>query len=76
MRQAVEYLVSRGDIDGSKLAYLGASAGAASAPVMVSLEERFRTAVLFEGGLSQQQFGRRRSMPSISCPAFESRSSC
>ena len=50
-RQAVEYLVSRGDIDASKLAYLGASAGAAMAPVMVSLEERFRTAVLFEGGL-------------------------
>ena len=51
LRQAVEYLVSRGDIDGSKLAYLGASAGAALAPAMVSLEERFRTAVLFEGGL-------------------------
>jgi formylglycine-generating enzyme required for sulfatase activity/dienelactone hydrolase len=51
LRQAVEYLVSRGDIDGSKLAYLGASAGAALAPAMVALEERFRTAVLFEGGL-------------------------
>jgi dienelactone hydrolase len=44
-------LVSRGDIDASKLGYFGASWGAASAPVMVSLEERFRTAVLFEGGL-------------------------
>ena len=43
--------MSRGDIDGSKLGYLGASWGAAIAPVMVSLEERFRTAVLFEGGL-------------------------
>jgi dienelactone hydrolase len=51
LRQAVEYVVSRGDIDGSKLAYLGASWGAAAAPVMVSLEERFKTAVLFEGGL-------------------------
>jgi formylglycine-generating enzyme required for sulfatase activity/dienelactone hydrolase len=51
LHQAVEYLVSRADIDGSKLAYLGASAGAALAPVMVSLEERVRTAVLFEGGL-------------------------
>jgi dienelactone hydrolase len=51
MRQSVEYLVSRDDIDASKLGYFGASWGAASAPVMVSLEERFRTAVLFEGGL-------------------------
>ena len=51
LRQSVEYLVSRDDIDASKLGYFGASWGAASAPVMVSLEERFRTAVLFEGGL-------------------------
>ncbi len=51
LRQAVEYATSRGDIDGSKLAYLGASWGAAVAPAMLSMEERFRTAVLFEGGL-------------------------
>ena len=55
MRQSVEYLVSRDDIDVSKLGYLGASWGSAGAPVMVSLEERFRTAVLFEGGLYQQR---------------------
>jgi formylglycine-generating enzyme required for sulfatase activity/dienelactone hydrolase len=55
MQHAVEYLVSRDDIDASKLGYLGASWGAAWAPVMVSLEERFRTAVLFEGGLYQQK---------------------
>jgi formylglycine-generating enzyme required for sulfatase activity/dienelactone hydrolase len=55
MRQAVEYLVSREDIDASKLGYLGASLGAAWAPVMVSLEDRFRTAVLFEGGLVPQK---------------------
>jgi eukaryotic-like serine/threonine-protein kinase len=55
MRQSVEYLVSRDDIDVSKIGYLGASWGSAWAPVMVSQEERFRTAVLFEGGLYQQQ---------------------
>jgi dienelactone hydrolase len=51
MRQSVEFLVSRDDIDASKLAYFGASWGSAVAPVMVAQEERFRTAVLFEGGL-------------------------
>jgi formylglycine-generating enzyme required for sulfatase activity/dienelactone hydrolase len=55
MRQSVEYLVSRDDIDASKLGYLGASWGSGSAPVMVAQEERFRTAVLFEGGLYQQK---------------------
>jgi dienelactone hydrolase len=60
LRQSVEYLVSRDDIDTSKLGYLGASWGASWAPVMVSLEERFRTAVLFEGGLSQA-----RPMPEV-----------
>jgi dienelactone hydrolase len=56
LRQTVEYLVSRDDIDASKLGYLGTSMGSAYAPVMVSVEERFRTAVLFEGGLYQQRF--------------------
>jgi dienelactone hydrolase len=55
LRQSVDYLVSRDDVDVSKLGYLGASWGSGSAPVMVSLEERFRTAVLFEGGLYQRQ---------------------
>ena len=34
LRQTVEYLVSRSDIDASKLAYFGASVGAGLAPVM------------------------------------------
>jgi eukaryotic-like serine/threonine-protein kinase len=55
MRQSVEYLVSRDDIDVSKLGYLGASWGSGSAPVMISQEDRFRTAVLFEGGLYQER---------------------
>jgi dienelactone hydrolase len=55
MRQSVEYLASRDDIDASKLGYLGASWGSAWAPVMVSQEERFRTAILFEGGLYQKR---------------------
>jgi formylglycine-generating enzyme required for sulfatase activity/dienelactone hydrolase len=57
LRQTVEYLMSRSDLDASKLAYVGASVGAGVAPVMVSLEPRFRTAVLFEGGLYQRPVG-------------------
>jgi formylglycine-generating enzyme required for sulfatase activity/dienelactone hydrolase len=56
LRQSVEYLASRADIDASKIGYLGVSQGAGWAPVMVSVEERFKTAVLFEGGLYQQPF--------------------
>jgi dienelactone hydrolase len=51
LKRSVEYLLSRGDIDAAKLGYCGISWGAAWAPVMVSLEDRFKTAVLFEGGL-------------------------
>jgi dienelactone hydrolase len=57
LRQAVEYLASRGDIDLAALGYLGASAGAGSAPTILSQEERFRTAVLFEGGLYLRPVG-------------------
>jgi pimeloyl-ACP methyl ester carboxylesterase len=39
-------------MDAAKLGYIGVSSGAARAPVMVSLEDRFKTAVLFAGGLS------------------------
>jgi formylglycine-generating enzyme required for sulfatase activity/dienelactone hydrolase len=57
LRQTVEYLASRSDIDASKLAYVGASVGAGVAPAMLSLEGRFRTAVLFEGGLYLRRVG-------------------
>ncbi|MFN0170503.1 MAG: SUMF1/EgtB/PvdO family nonheme iron enzyme [Bryobacteraceae bacterium] len=52
LRRSVEYLLTREDINASKLGYVGVSWGASSAPVMVSLEDRFKTAVLFAGGLS------------------------
>jgi cephalosporin-C deacetylase-like acetyl esterase len=51
LRQSIEFLMNRGDIDASKPGYFGASSGSALAPVMLALEERLRTAVLFEGGL-------------------------
>ncbi len=51
LKRSVDYLLSRNDIDASRLAYVGTSWGAAWAPLMISLEQRFKTAVLFEGGL-------------------------
>jgi len=56
LKRSVEYLLSRGDIDPAKLGYVGVSWGAAWAPVMLSLEDRFQTAVLFEGGLYLRAF--------------------
>jgi serine/threonine protein kinase/formylglycine-generating enzyme required for sulfatase activity/dienelactone hydrolase len=51
LRRSVEYLLNRGDVDPARLAYVGASWGAASAPMMLALEDRFKTAILQDGGL-------------------------
>ena len=48
--RAVDYIESRSDLDHEKLAYYGYSWGAALAPIMNSVETRFRTAVLLSGG--------------------------
>jgi formylglycine-generating enzyme required for sulfatase activity/dienelactone hydrolase len=51
MRRAVEYLLTRPDIDRTRLAYCGASAGGGIAPFMLAMEPLLRAAVLHEGGL-------------------------
>lgn len=56
LKQSVEYLLTRKEIDATKLGYIGVSWGARFAPVMVSLEDRFKTAVLLAGGLSMEAF--------------------
>ena len=50
IRRAVDYLESRKDIDRTRIAYLGASWGAGSAPVFLAVEPRFKVAVLQDGG--------------------------
>jgi len=50
IRRAVDYLESRPDIDRTRIAYLGASWGAGSAPVFLAVEPRFKVAVLQDGG--------------------------
>jgi dienelactone hydrolase len=49
--RSLDYLESRRDIQRGNVAYYGLSWGAHMAPVYLSLEERFKTAVLLVGGL-------------------------
>ncbi len=50
VRRAVDYLETRPDIDKSKLAYLGVSAGTAYGVIYTALEHRFKTIVFLDGG--------------------------
>ena len=49
--RSIDYLQTRPDIDVGKLAYYGVSLGAAEGPRLVSLDSRFKAAVLSTGGL-------------------------
>jgi len=49
--RSIDYLETRRDIDMTRLAYYGVSLGAWSAPVLITVDGRFKTAVLQAGGL-------------------------
>ena len=51
LRRAVDYLKTREDIDGDRLAYYGLSWGASLGPMMTAVEPRFATSILVAGGL-------------------------
>ena len=51
MRRAIDYAIARGDIDSTKLAYVGASWGARIGGLAVAVEPRFKAAVLYVAGL-------------------------
>jgi serine/threonine protein kinase/formylglycine-generating enzyme required for sulfatase activity len=51
LRRAVDYLKTREDIAGDKLAYYGLSWGASLGPMMTALEPRFAASILVAGGL-------------------------
>ena len=53
--RSIDYLETRKDIDRGSLAYVGLSWGGAVAPVVLAVENRFKTAVLESGGLEFQQ---------------------
>lgn len=51
LHRTVDYLKSRGDFDGNKLAYYGFSMGAGEALPALAMESRLKAAVLLAGGL-------------------------
>ena len=55
MRRSIDYVVTRPDIDTTKLAFVGTSWGGRMAGVMLAIEPRFRAAVLNVAGLSSRE---------------------
>ncbi|UCC84545.1 MAG: protein kinase [Gemmatimonadota bacterium] len=51
-RRSIDYLETRQDIDGGKLAYYGMSWGAWLGPIITAVEERMSASVLVGGGLT------------------------
>ena len=49
--RTLDYLETRGDIDSTRVAYLGFSMGSNFAPVLLAVETRVKTAILAAGGL-------------------------
>ena len=50
-RRTVDYLLTRRDIDHSRISYYGVSLGGSTAPFILAMEPRFRSAVLLAAGL-------------------------
>ena len=51
LMRSIDYLETRSDINGQKLAYFGVSWGAWTAPIILAVEERLKTGILYVGGL-------------------------
>jgi formylglycine-generating enzyme required for sulfatase activity/dienelactone hydrolase len=51
LRQSIEYVRSRNDLDGDRIGYQGISFGASWAPLFLALEPRIKTAIVLLGGL-------------------------
>ena len=60
LSRSLDYLQSRRDIDSTKMAYLGRSWGGATGPVLLAVEERFKTAILTSGGSWERRSSRSR----------------
>ncbi|MDB4881530.1 MAG: serine/threonine protein kinase [Gemmatimonadetes bacterium] len=55
IRRTVDYLSSRADMDSTRVAYFGASWGSNLAPLSLTAEPRFKTAVLYVAGLTMER---------------------
>jgi len=55
LSRTIDYIQTRPDLDGNKLAYYGLSWGAALAPIMVAVEDRIKVVAMTGGGLEFQQ---------------------
>ncbi len=54
VRRSLDYLGSRSDVDGRRLAYQGCSWGGFVAPVVLAVEPRFAAAIIRAGGLDSR----------------------
>jgi dienelactone hydrolase/tRNA A-37 threonylcarbamoyl transferase component Bud32 len=54
-RRSVDYVVSRPDLDSTRIGFLGYSWGGRMGPLVVALEPRIKTAVLYVAGLKLQR---------------------
>jgi formylglycine-generating enzyme required for sulfatase activity/dienelactone hydrolase len=50
LRQSIDYLETRADIDADKVGFQGTSFGALMAPILLALEPRLKTGILLQGG--------------------------
>ena len=55
-QRVVDYLISRDDIEKDKLCYFGFSMGGYMGPLILGIEDRLKTGVLYVAGLSQHKF--------------------
>jgi eukaryotic-like serine/threonine-protein kinase len=55
IRRSIDYMETRDDVDATRVAYYGFSAGAVWGPVFTANERRFKASILFAGGLFWQE---------------------
>ncbi len=51
IKRTIDYLETRADIDAESIGYIGASLGACRSVPILAIEDRFKVAVLWSGGL-------------------------
>lgn len=72
--RTLDYLETRSDIDGTRIAYHGFSAGAQLAPVFLAVEKRFKAAILSSGGFAHRynfpEIDRLNFAPRMNTPAL------